>query len=117
MNDTQKQSMIVGVFDDYSTAQTAARELMDIGIPREDVNVQSNLATGAAGHGGGTYDEPTHEHEGGIRGFFHRLFGGHDDERYHEIYTEAVRRGSTVVVVRTRPEMVDQAVEILNRRG
>src|SRR4051812_27536221 len=80
------ESTIVGVFEDYSTAQTVARELMDSGIPREAVQVNSNFATGAAGSGQ-QYDTEEHgterqEHGGGISGFFHRLFGSDrsDDE-------------------------------------
>lgn len=108
-----QQSKIIAVFDYYHTAQAAARELMDDGIPREDVQLQSNFATGAAG---GAVEEtfPNQHREGGIRGFFHRLFGGHDDYAHYE---EAVRRGSTVVVVTAPPELMDRAVEILNQHG
>ena len=53
-------------------------------------------------------------HEGGISGFFHRLFGG-DEEHGH--YAEAVRRGSAVVCVTAPQEQLDQAVEIMNSAG
>jgi hypothetical protein len=116
MNETNRKSTMVGVFDYYNTARAAAQELMEIGIPREDVQVQSNVAAGAAGSSiQETERDAEHEHhEGGIRGFFHRLFGDRDD---HTHYSEAVRRGSTVVVVTAPSEMVDRAADILNQHG
>jgi len=102
---------VVGVFDDYSTAERVAQELTNAGIPRETIDVRSNFRTGAAGRG---YEE-TAEHEGGISGFFHRLFGGDESEGGH--YAEAVRRGNAIVTVTATERQVDQAVEIMNSAG
>src|SRR3954470_8224675 len=85
-------STVVAVFDDYSTAERVARDLTNAGIPRESIEVKSNFMTGAAGRS--TSEE---SHEGGISGFFNRLFGGNSEEHGH--YSEAVRRGSAVVCV------------------
>ena len=113
MKDTQQSPTLVGVFDDYNAAQTASRELIDAGIPREDVRVQSNVATGAAGSSVGNYEDPSREpQEGGIRGFFQRLFGEH-----REHYEEAVRRGSSIVVVTAPENMVARVTDILNNQG
>jgi uncharacterized protein (TIGR02271 family) len=104
-----QDTTIVGVFDDYSTAERAAQDLTNAGIPRSSIDVRSNFRTGAAGRG---YDSG--EHEGGISGFFKRLFGGEDDAGH---YAEAVRRGNAVVCVTAPAGEVDRAVEILNSAG
>jgi uncharacterized protein (TIGR02271 family) len=99
----------VGVFDDYGTAERVAQDLTEAGIPRSAIEVESNFRTGAAGRG---YD--SHEGEGGISGFFKRLFGG-DESGGH--YAEAVRRGNAVVCVTAPREQTDRAVEIMNSAG
>jgi uncharacterized protein (TIGR02271 family) len=101
---------VVGVFEDYATAERAAQQLTDAGIPRSSIEVESNFRTGAAGRGYGS-----ETHEGGISGFFKRLFGSEETEAGH--YGEAVRRGNTVVCVTAPREQVDRAVEIMNSAG
>jgi uncharacterized protein (TIGR02271 family) len=104
------QSTVVGVFDSYSTAETVAREITNAGIPRDAVEVRSNFKTGVAGRGETTeIDE-----EGGISGFFHRLFGGHEESGD---YAEAVRRGSALVSATVPPAQVDQITRIMNNAG
>jgi uncharacterized protein (TIGR02271 family) len=110
MTDKQQQCTIVAVFDRYDAGRAAARDLIEMGVPREDVQVQSNLATGAVGSGGHGIQRA--EHEGGVRGFFHRLFGGHE---HRDEYVETVRRGSTVVVVTVPQESRDRVTEVLNQ--
>ena len=100
---------VAGVFEDYATAESVARDLANVGIPRNQIDVRSNFKTGTAGGGEG-YEG----HEGGVTGFFHRLFGGHEDADH---YSEAVRRGSAVVCVKAAPEQIDQAVALMNERG
>jgi len=112
--DTSRSSTVVGIFDDYPSAERAARELEQNGIPRESIDVRSNHMTGAAGR---SYtQESTHESEGGISGFFHRLFGGDDDE-YRGHYSEALRRGSAIVSVTTTQAEADRVSDILNQLG
>jgi len=101
---------IVGVFDDYSTAEQAARELQNAGIPREYITVKSNHMTGAAGRSTESSDE------GGISGFFHRLFGAGDNE-YRDHYSEALRRGSALVCVTATEDQVDRVSSLLNQYG
>jgi len=109
----EKSNTVVGVFDDYSTAERVARDLTNAGIPRESIEVKSNFMTGAAGRSSSS----TEEHEGGISGFFHRLFGGHDDQDDTGHYAEAVRRGSAVVCVTAPANQLDEAVRIMNDAG
>lgn len=109
-----KERTVVGVFDEYRMAERAALELTNAGIPRDAVQVKSNFMTGAAGRSG----EVEEHHEGGISGFFHRLFGGHDDsEDYSGHYAEAVRRGNSVVAVTVPSDQIDRVVDILNSAG
>jgi uncharacterized protein (TIGR02271 family) len=98
------------VFDDYSTAEQVARDLTNEGIDRGQIEVQSNFRTGAAGRTGASEAE----NEGGISGFFHRLFGG-DDESGH--YAEAVRRGSAVVCLTATESEIQRATQIMNEHG
>ncbi len=105
-----QDTTVVGVFDDYSTAERVSQELTNAGIPRNSIDVRSNFRTGAAGR---SYESG--EHEGGISGFFHRLFGGDEPEAGH--YDEALRRGNSVVCVTAAPDQIDRAVEIMNAAG
>lgn len=105
------EKTVVGVFDDYRTAERAALELQNSGVPRESIEVKSNFMTGAAGRTG----ESEHTHEGGISGFFHRLFGGSDE--YSDHYAEAVRRGNSVVCVTAPANQIDRVIEIMNSAG
>jgi uncharacterized protein (TIGR02271 family) len=107
------ESTIIGVFDDYSTAQTVARELEGVGIPREKIQVRSNLATGAVGRGaaaGPSITVPTID-------YFRDVLG--PDSTAEEVghYAEAVRRGSSVVAVRARADLEKRAVELMNLHG
>ena len=104
---------VVGVFDNYSTAETVARDLTNAGIPRESIELKSNFMTGAAGRS----TDRSESHEGGISGFFHRLFGGDDSDSYGGHYAEAVRRGNSVVCVTAPEDQIEQAVEIMNAAG
>jgi len=103
---------VIGVFEDYRAAEVAARELQNEGIQRESIQVKSNFMTGAAGR---SVDEPETQ-EGGITGFFHRIFGG-SSEDYSGHYAEAVRRGNAVVCVTAPANDVDRVVNIMNSAG
>ncbi|MFN7997144.1 MAG: YsnF/AvaK domain-containing protein [Bryobacteraceae bacterium] len=103
---------VVGIFDEYGTAERVARELEQAGIPRDSVDVKSNFMTGAAAR----VSDRGETHEGGISGLFHRLFGG-DSESHEGHYSEAVRRGNAVVSVTIPENQVDRVVDIMNSAG
>jgi uncharacterized protein (TIGR02271 family) len=103
---------VVGVFDEYRTAERVAQELTDDGIARDSIEVKSNFMTGAAGRSA----ESSERHEGGISGFFHRLFGGGSDDDKDD-YAEAVRRGNAVVCVTAPEDQINRAVDIMNSAG
>jgi uncharacterized protein (TIGR02271 family) len=105
---------IVGLFDEYREAQRAVVELVESGIPREDIGITSRDYTSYEG------GEVSHRDDEGvgdkISNFFSRLFG--DDEEYAGHYSEAVGRGGTVVTVDCESdEQADRAEAILNRFG
>ncbi|HLI83700.1 MAG TPA: YsnF/AvaK domain-containing protein [Bryobacteraceae bacterium] len=101
---------VVGVFDDYAAASKAAHELAASGIPADAVHLQSNLATGAAGHGSAS---GTGHHGGNI---LEKILGfGRNDEAGH--YAEAVRRGKTVMAVTTTDALSSRVAEIMNQNG
>ena len=115
---------LVGVFDDYTQAQTAVTALSKAGVKQGDVTIARNEP---AGKGYTTYgganskDYSTGESVGDkISDFFGNLFGTNDDPSVTpetEVYAESVRRGSVVVTANVADNMVDQAADILNSNG
>src|SRR5829696_3819737 len=109
---------IVGLFDNSREAQRAVVELVESGIPREDIGVTSrdyNSYEGAETSRTDTYrdDEGIGDK---ISNFFSNLFG--DDTEYASHYSEAVTRGGTVVTVDAETEeLADRAEAIMNRFG
>lgn len=109
---------IVGVFDDAATAQRAADELRQRGIDSGNIHVTSSseYASDAARGGSGlSGDYPQESSGGGITGFFKRLFGSHRDVSHQHHYSEAVRRGGTVVAVRAADHEQDTVTEVMER--
>jgi hypothetical protein len=113
----QEQKTVVGVFDDFPAAQQAARELENAGVSRNAISIESNMKTGAAGYGGAEMENPPEErHEGGVKGFFHRLFGTDDSEERGN-YREALRRGSAIVAVTAADDQIDRIASIMTDLG
>jgi len=106
---TTHQITLAGVFTDYSAAETVARELKTAGFPDSDIHLTNDRET-ASWSG----DRTQYEHEGGISGFFHRLFGSDHDSSYYE---REVRGGRAVVTIDTDRDRMDQAIDIMNRNG
>ena len=107
---------VVGLFDNAGEARRAVVELVDSGIPREDIGVTSrDYQTGAGYDNEGSYAEDDRGIGDKIGDFFASLFGGDDDARY---YSEAVGRGGTVVTVDAETdELADRASAIMDRFG
>ena len=100
---------LVGLFKDYTTAQTVARELEGSGLSSDKIHV-------TGGTGSSSQGERASE-SGSVAGFFRRLFGTEMDEEDTGYYDAAVRRGNAVVTVDADESQVDSAVEIMNRYG
>jgi len=153
---------VVGLFDDWSTAQNVVQDLVNNGFAREDISVVANqpegeLATAGetdTGMGGLAAGAGTGAVLGGVAGLLVGLgalaipgfgpilaagplaaaltgagigavaggmIGALVDlgvpEEEAEYYAEGVRRGGTLVTVKTDDNMVDRAVSIMNRHG
>jgi hypothetical protein len=130
---------VIGTFDSRETAQRAVEKLVKSGIPRDDVHVQqSGSEEGAAavshrqamqdgGTGPGTQDRwQGIESEvaldrnvlSSIGNFFTSLFGRDHPSHYADTYSEAVRRGSSVVVVDVDgDEPAEHAATMLHELG
>jgi uncharacterized protein (TIGR02271 family) len=130
---------ILGVFDDRTTAERAVTRLTETGFDRSEVHLESNGAAGATGpssvetastirtdaHGNayaGGGDADGKGVMGSIGDFFSSLFGSDGDDHPHrahsERYSEAVRRGSYVVVVDARDEDdAERAADLMQELG
>lgn len=117
---------VIGAFDDRQSAQATVDTLLQQGIPRTSIDVQSTPDTldstassvprretgGTAGRDGG--DEGFFA---GVRHFFSSLFGNEEDAQVG-LYSEAIRRGSTIVVVDAVDEsQADRAAQLMRDQG
>jgi len=111
---------IIGAFDDRAQAERAVQTLLQRGFSRDDVHVERQ-ETAARQEETAARQEgaQTDGREGGIAGFFASLFGDDDSTRHHaHTYDEAVRRGSSVVVVDARDDQqAEQAATCLHELG
>jgi uncharacterized protein (TIGR02271 family) len=106
---------IVALFDEYSDAQDAVNELISEGFNRQEVTI---MAHNAAGYGGSSRADDEDDNRGfgeKVSDFFNSLFGGDDDNEERGYYSEAVRRGGTIVTVNAEGDRADRAVSILER--
>lgn len=123
---------VISAFNDSDTAQRALNRLVQAGVPRQDVHIQER-APGEAGTGVSQEAEDrllgnraTHTAErevavgsgalASLGRFFTSLFGVDTPHANHaRVYSEAVRRGHSVVVVDTADEEeASRAVELLH---
>ncbi len=103
---TRTQATVVAVFRNTSDAQAAAQELEANGFNEGDIYVSSADYTGSA-------TQAAH-HEGGIAGWFKRVFGG-EDEADRNYYEQAVSSGNVLLSVDTDENNVDRVADILDR--
>jgi hypothetical protein len=126
---------VISAFNDSDTAQRALNRLVQAGIPRQDVHIQERAPAEA---GSGVPEEAderllgnratrTAEREVAVGSgaleslghFFTSLFGVDTPQAGHaHVYSEAVRRGRSVVVVDTaNEEEASRAVELMHDLG
>ena len=121
---------VVGVFDTTDDAENARESLLDSGFDASDIKMQANPAmqqgdrlttTGSTITGSpDSSSSSSQQDEGflsGVGRFFSDLFGGDDKENAGH-YSEAVRRGGTVVAVTVADEVrAEQARAMLASAG
>jgi uncharacterized protein (TIGR02271 family) len=104
------ENTVVGVYDDKSQAQSAMNELLASGFSRNNVQMNPEHMPTAAG------TTATSDTGHGIGHFFRSLFGMDDADRSSDVYSEAVRRGSVVLVVAVdADDQRDRAMDVMNR--
>ncbi|HEX4748313.1 MAG TPA: YsnF/AvaK domain-containing protein [Bryobacteraceae bacterium] len=110
---TNNRSTLVAVFRDRADAESAANELKSNGFSSNDVYVGSYSSAGSTG----TTREwnATHQHEGGIKGWFKSLFGEDDDSSDVATYENAANTGGVLLTVQTSDENLDRATAILQK--
>lgn len=98
---------IVGLFNDFATANKVVQQLTSAGITRENITITSHESGSATGGGnlGST-----------ISNMFTSLFGSDANEEAG-YYSEAVRRGNALVTVTADDNHIENASDILNRNG
>jgi uncharacterized protein (TIGR02271 family) len=104
------ENTVVGVYDNKSQAQSAMNELLASGFSRNNVQMNPEHMPAAAGKA------QTGDTGHGIGHFFRTLFGMDDADTSTDVYSEAVRRGSVVLVVAVdTDDDRDRAMDVMNR--
>jgi len=106
---TRTESTVVAVFHNTSDAQAAAEELQASGFSQDEIYMNYADRTDTT-----VIDAGSSRHEGGIAGWFKRIFGSDDDADRH-YYEDAVSSGNVLLSVDTNEANVDKAADILNR--
>lgn len=108
------ENTVVGVYDSYAQAEEAMNELIAAGFSRNDVQLNQSMSSGDRSVS--TADTEAADSGTGIGHFFRSLFGMEEHREHHDVYSEAVRRGSCVLTVNAASDdMRDRATEIMNR--
>jgi uncharacterized protein (TIGR02271 family) len=108
---------VIATFDDTKTAQAAVDSLIAQGFSRESVHLQAAPARTSKTAAGGLSPGMHRGFLAGIENFFSTLFESTDNTEYGK-YAEAVRRGSTVVVVDVKNDAeVEKANSLMDKLG
>lgn len=109
---SDSENTVVGVYDNYADAKRAADALASAGFSWD--NVQLNPEADSVSAQDVSAQRDAEEKESGIGGFFSRLFGTDDEQEHHDVYSESVRRGHTVLTVTaSSQDEVDRASDIM----
>jgi uncharacterized protein (TIGR02271 family) len=102
---------LVGLYDHFTDAESVVQELVQSGFLRSDVWLTThngNGRTASGSHVAGTLPEDREDLMNTLTDY-----GVPVDEA--SSYTEGVRRGGTLVVVKTSDELADRGMDIMNR--
>jgi len=114
---TRTQSTVVAVFSNVSSAQAAAEELKKNGFSQDQIFITSAGNTGGgttAGTATGGAADRSGTEEGGISGWFKRVFGAEDDAD-QAYYQSAHSSGNVLLSVEATDQNLDKVADILNR--
>lgn len=103
-----ESSTVVGYFPDMDAARRVAQTLVDSGFRRDQVELTSQE------HLRQLHGTSYETQEGGVTGFFKRLFGADADTRRYE---EAIHRGGAILTVSASGQEQERAAEIMNTMG
>jgi uncharacterized protein (TIGR02271 family) len=108
---------VIATFDDTKTAQAAVDSLIAQGFSRESVHLQAAPARTSKTAAGGTSPGMRRGFLAGVEAFFSTLFESKDHTESGK-YAEAIRRGSTVVVLDAKNDAeVDKARALMDKWG
>jgi hypothetical protein len=110
---------VVGVYDDYTQAQKAEKELLESGFPRHMVQIGA-AADSPAARRALLRDTERANHQGeerwSVGNFISMIFGNDTKDEHVDIYSEAIRRGSCLLSVDADDDQQKlKAADILNR--
>ena len=109
---------LAAVFDNRRDAERAREALTGAGFDGDCVRLEdsnSNIADASASSGARSDDDDTGFMDS-VRNFFSDLFGPHTNE--HGLYTEAIRRGNTVLVLQAKTsDEIERAADIVEACG
>jgi uncharacterized protein (TIGR02271 family) len=108
---------VISVFDDRATAQRALDSLVDAGFQREDLHIEQGGTQDTLASDGTASDVRDRGSMSNFGHFFSSLFG-QDEPRHSGTYSEAVRRGSAVLVLDAADEaQAERAASMLHDLG
>lgn len=114
------RSTLIGIFEKRPDAERARSELLRAGFADDEVDLRTGIDDRAwrAPDDPRNHDDQTESSIGEtVADWFRSLFGVDDDDDV-DIYTEAMRRGDSVVTVRTGDgDRLDRASDILDACG
>jgi hypothetical protein len=119
------QRTVVGIVDNYSTAQHIVQALELEGIVGNQVEVVSGADEEVLGQEGGSSAHKSHESFGKRTSHFVRSLTGSQDQKAHddyvedpEFYASQVRQGRAMVIVRLRDEPeANRVADLLRQYG
>lgn len=109
---------VISVFDDQATAQRALESLVGQGFSREDLHVERNTEANETRSLNSDGTEIQDRGNASNFGHFFSSLFGQDEPRRTGTYSEAVRRGSSVLVVDARDDAeAERAASLLHDLG
>jgi uncharacterized protein (TIGR02271 family) len=113
---TRTLSTLVAVFRTDAEARSAADDLRANGFDTHDIFITAENDAAVTDAGAGAHEY--RHHEGGIKGWFHSVFGeNHDQVEETHNYEDAIHTGNVLLSLETNEDNIDLAADILNRHA